>query len=181
MKKSTTLQLAIIALMAALMCIAGPLSIPLPVTLVPISLTNLAIYIAAYVLGAKKTTASFIIYLLIGLAGLPVFSGLGSGFGKLLGPTGGYLIGFILTAFITGFFVEKFSDKIYMQVVGMVLGVTAAYLFGTVWFSYQQTMSFGASLAMCVYPFLIGDAIKIAIAAIIGPMIRKRLIRANLI
>ena len=92
-------QMAIIGVMTAIICILGPLSIP--IGLVPVSLTNLAILFALYVLGMKKGTLSCILYLLIGLIGLPVFSGFSSGPGKLLGPTGGYLIGFIFMALIS--------------------------------------------------------------------------------
>ena len=91
----TTFQMALIAVMAAITCILGPLSIPIPISPVPISLTNLAIYLTVCLLGWKFGTISYLIYLLIGIAGLPVFSGFSSGFAKLLGPPGGYLIGFI--------------------------------------------------------------------------------------
>ena len=93
-KSFTTFQMALIAVMAAITCILGPLSIPIPISPVPISLTNLAIYLTVCLLGWKFGTISYLIYLLIGIAGLPVFSGFSSGFAKLLGPTGGYLIGY---------------------------------------------------------------------------------------
>ena len=91
--KTNVREMALIALMAAVTCILGPLSVPIGV--VPISLTNFAIYLAIYVLGCRRGTISYIVYLLLGLVGLPVFSGFSSGVGKLFGPTGGYLIGFI--------------------------------------------------------------------------------------
>ena len=99
-KSFTTFQMALIAVMAAITCILGPLSIPIPVSPVPISLTNLAIYLTVCLLGWKFGTISYLIYLLIGIAGLPVFSSFSSGFAKLLGPTGGYLIGFIPMALL---------------------------------------------------------------------------------
>ena len=70
---------------------------------------------------------SYLIYLLIGIAGLPVFSGFSSGFAKLLGPTGGYLIGFIPMAIICGFAFEKFSNR-GMQIVGLAIGTIVAYI-----------------------------------------------------
>ena len=103
----TTRQMTLSAIMAAVICILGPLSIPIPVSPVPITLTNLAIYFTVCILGWKLGTVSYLIYLVIGLAGLPVFSSFGAGFGKLLGPTGGYLIGFIFMAIICGLFFEK--------------------------------------------------------------------------
>lgn len=73
MKKLEIRQMTLIGLMSALMCVAGPLSVPLPFTPVPISLTNLIIYLTAFVLGCKSGTVSYVIYLLLGTAGLPVF------------------------------------------------------------------------------------------------------------
>ena len=88
-------DLTLIALMAALTCILGPMSIALPFTPVPISFTNLVIYFSIMVIGMKRGTISYLVYLLIGAVGLPVFSGFSGGLAKLAGPTGGYLVGFI--------------------------------------------------------------------------------------
>lgn len=99
----TTKRMALIGVMTAVTCILGPFSIPLPFSPVPISFTNLAIYLAAYVLGMKACTISYLIYMLLGMVGVPVFSGFTAGVGKLAGPTGGYLVGFILMALIVGF------------------------------------------------------------------------------
>lgn len=173
--------IALIGLMAAVTCIMGPLSIPLPFSPVPISLTNLAIYLTIYVLGMKKGTLSYIIYLLLGFAGLPVFSGFTSGPAKLLGPTGGYLIGFIFLAIICGIFIEKWPTKRLLCFIGMVIGTAVCYLFGTVWLAYQAGMSFYAALAAGVIPFIPGDLVKIVIAMILGTEIRKRLKKADLV
>ncbi|HWT26720.1 MAG TPA: biotin transporter BioY [Mobilitalea sp.] len=177
-KKSNVYQLAIIGVMAAVICILGPLSIPIGV--VPISFTNLAIYIAIYVLGMKKGTVSYFIYMLIGFIGIPVFSNFSSGPSKLFGPTGGYLIGFIFMALISGFFIDRFISKWYLCFAGMVLGTVVCYALGTAWLSYQAHLSISAALAAGVLPFIPGDLIKILIAALIGPQIRKRLMKANL-
>lgn len=170
--------MAIIGVMAAVICILGPLSIPIGV--VPISFTNLAIYFVLYALGMKKGTISYIIYILIGFVGLPVFSGFTSGPSKLLGPTGGYIIGFIFMALIAGFFIDRFSDKWYLCFAGMVLGTAVCYAFGTIWLSYQANLSASKALAAGVIPFIPGDLVKILIATFIGSQIRKRLIKANL-
>ena len=99
-KHGTTYAITVTALMTAVTCILAPLSIPIGP--VPISLTNLAIYISLYLLGWKRGTISYLIYLLIGLVGIPVFSGFTGGPAKLAGPTGGYIIGFIVMAVIAG-------------------------------------------------------------------------------
>ena len=99
-QKIRTKQMVLIALMTAVTCVLGPLSIPLPFSPVPISLTNFAIFLAIFVLGMKSGTISFIIYLLLGAIGVPVFSSFRGGLQVLAGPTGGYLIGFIFLALI---------------------------------------------------------------------------------
>jgi biotin transport system substrate-specific component len=177
-KQINTRQLALIGVIAAVTCILGPLS--LPIGMVPISLTNLAIYFAIYALGGKRGTLSYIVYLFIGLVGLPVFSGFSGGFPKLFGPTGGYLIGFIFMAFISGIFIDKFQSKIYMCFLGMVLGTIVTYILGTAWLAYEAHIGFNKALAVGVLPFIPGDIVKIIIASLIGPQIRKRLITAGL-
>ena len=177
---SKTKTMALIGVMAAVTCILGPLSLAIPVSPVPISLTNLAVYFAIYVLGMKRGTISYCIYLLLGLVGLPVFSAFTGGAGKLFGPTGGYLIGFIFMALICGFFIEKWEKKIYMHFIGMVLGTAVCYIFGTAWLAYTAHMGFAAALAAGVIPFIPGDLAKIIIAMIAGPIIRKQLKRAGL-
>ena len=167
-----TKTMALIGVMAAVTCILGPLSLAIPVSPVPISLTNLAVYFAIYVLGMKRGTISYCIYLLLGLIGLPVFAAFTGGAGKLFGPTGGYLIGFIFMALICGFFIEKWEKKLYMHFIGMVLG--------TAWLAYTAHMGFAAALAAGVIPFIPGDLVKIIIAMIAGPIIRKQLKRAGL-
>ena len=177
---SKTKTMALIGVMAAVTCILGPLSLAIPVSPVPISLTNLAVYFAIYVLGMKRGTISYCIYLLLGLVGLPVFSAFTGGAGKLFGPTGGYLIGFIFMALICGFFIEKWEKKLYMHFIGMVLGTAVCYIFGTAWLAYTAHMGFAAALAAGVIPFIPGDLVKIIIAMIAGPIIRKQLKRAGL-
>jgi biotin transport system substrate-specific component len=171
--KMKTKELTLIGLMTAVTCILGPLSIPMPFSVVPISFTNLAIYFTVFLLGWKKGTISYLIYLLIGVVGVPVFSGFSGGIGKIAGPTGGYLAGFLLLAIISGLFIEKFRGKIYMYALGMVLGLAVTYLLGTTWLAYQLGLTFKEGLFMGVIPYIPGDIVKIAAALILGPILRK--------
>lgn len=171
-RKITTQQMALVAIMTALTCILAPFS--LPIGPVPISLTNLVIYFSLYLLGWKLGTLSYVIYLLIGLVGVPVFSGFTAGPAKLFGPTGGYLIGFIPMAIIAGIVIDKFSQR-WIQILGMIVGTAICYAFGTAWFCIQAGYTVSAALAVCVIPFIPADLIKMVIAMIIGPEIRKRL------
>lgn len=177
---SKTKSMVTIALMAAVTCILGPLSLSIPVSPVPISFTNLAVYLAIYALGMKRGTVSYLVYMLLGLVGLPVFSAFTGGPGKLFGPTGGYLIGFIFMALICGFAIDKWEASRLFHFVGMVLGTIVCYAFGTAWLAYQAGMSFSAALAAGVIPFIPGDLTKIIICLIVGPVIRSSLKKANL-
>ena len=168
-QKIRTKQMVLIALMTAVTCVLGPLSIPLPFSPVPISLTNFAIFLAIFVLGMKNGTISFIIYLLLGAVGVPVFSSFRGGFQVLAGPTGGYLIGFILLALIMGFALDHFDRKLVPTIIGMIIGMAVCYAFGTVWLAKLLSLSFKEGLMMGVIPYLAGDAAKIIIAAIVGP------------
>lgn len=168
-QKIRTKQMVLIALMTAVTCVLGPLSIPLPFSPVPISLTNFAIFLAIFILGMKSGTISFIIYLLLGAVGVPVFSSFRGGFQVLAGPTGGYLIGFIFLALIMGFALDHFDRKLVPTIIGMIIGMAVCYAFGTVWLAKLLSLSFKEGLMMGVIPYLAGDAAKIIIAAIVGP------------
>lgn len=168
-QKIKTKQMVLIALMTAVTCVLGPLSIPLPFSPVPISLTNFAIFLAIFVLGMKNGTISFIIYLLLGAVGVPVFSSFRGGLQVLAGPTGGYLIGFIFLALIMGFALDHFDRKLVPTIIGMIIGMVVCYAFGTVWLAKLLSPSFKEGLMMGVIPYLAGDVAKIIIAAIVGP------------
>ncbi len=174
----STRQLAVVGVMTAVTCILAPFS--LPIGPVPISLTNLAIYFSLYTLGSKFGCVSYLVYLLIGFIGVPVFSGFTSGPGKLLGPTGGYLIGFLPMALIAGIIIDKFISNRFICFLGMVGGTVVAYAFGTVWLAYQANLDWKAALMAGVIPFIPGDLVKMVLAMIAGPQIRKQLMRAGL-
>lgn len=178
-KKSTTYQLALIGVMTALTCILGPMSVVLPFTPVPISLTNLVVYLSVCLLGWRLGTVSYLVYLLIGLVGLPVFSGFTGGAGKLFGPTGGYLIGFIFMAIVAGLFMER-QSRWYFRLLGMILGTLIAYLFGTLWLAYVANMNFQGALAAGVLPFIPGDLVKMLLILLAAPLIETRIRRAGL-
>ena len=180
-RKSTSkaYSMTSIALMAAVICVVGPFT--LPIGPVPITLAPLAILLSVYILGTKKGTIALLIYLLIGAVGVPVFSGFTGGVGKLAGPTGGYLIGYIFFALIAGWFIHHFYDKVVIQFLGMVLALAVLYAFGTAWLAYSAGMTFGAALAVGVLPFIVFDLIKIVIAIVLGRAVRNRLLRSGII
>lgn len=184
-KKLTTYQLTLTAVMAAVICVLGPISMAIPISPVPISLASMAVYLAVTVLGMKLGTLSCLIYLLLGLVGLPVFSGGGAGAAKLFGPTGGYLVGYLFLALIAGAFVGRYTENKWKSIafaaLGMVLGTMVLYALGTAWLAYSAGMDFQAALWAGVIPFIPGDLVKMVIAVLLGSAVRGRLLRAGIL
>ena len=178
-KKLTTYQLTLTAVMAAVICVLGPISIAIPVSPVPISLASMAVYLAVTVLGMKLGTLSCLIYLLLGLVGIPVFAGGSAGAAKLFGPTGGFL------ALIAGAFVGRFAENKWKNIafaaLGMILGTIVLYALGTAWLAYSAGMDFQAALWAGVIPFIPGDLVKMVIAVLLGSAVRGRLLRAGVL
>ena len=191
-KKSNVRIMAATALMAAVCCVLGPVSVPIGP--VPISLGLVAVFLCAYVLGAKNGACACLIYILLGACGLPVFSGFSGGFQKIAGPTGGYIVGFIFTVIISGLFIEKNEVPVkdgfrlkengknfLMHFAGMLAGLAVCYLFGSFWFMLINGGTLLYVLSVCVFPFIAFDIIKIIVCFILGNIIRTRLRMAGLI
>ena len=173
------------AVFAAVLCVTAPFSIP--VGPIPLSLATFVIYLASATLGWKYGTLSVAIYILIGAVGVPVFSGFQGGFHRIVGVTGGYIIGYIPLAIATGIAADRLAalspnsaikkNKISQAAIlaaGMIVGTLLLYTIGTAWFMFQTNNTLTASLALCVIPFLPGDAIKIFGACLIAPKMRVR-------
>lgn len=183
----TVKDMVFTAVMAALICIAAPISVP--VGPIPISLATFAVYLAGGLLGTKKGTLAVTVYILLGAVGLPVFSSGEGGLQKLFGVTGGYIFGYIPCVIIAGLFVDLFFRKrssiankflnwlsrAWSVPVGMVVGTVILYAFGTAWFVIARGVTLEVALINCVYPFIPGDLIKIACATVITIALRDRL------
>ncbi|MBQ7582973.1 MAG: biotin transporter BioY [Lachnospiraceae bacterium] len=176
--KDGTKNMAVTAVMTAVICMLAPLSIPIGP--VPVSLATLAILFTVYILGMKRAVAAVMLYLLIGLAGVPVFSGFSAGPAKLLGPTGGYLIGYIPMAAIAGLVTDRFYKNRIISILGMAAATAVLYAVGTVWLACSAGMSLEAALAAGVIPFIPLDLVKTVAAALIGPLLKTRLETAGL-
>ncbi len=177
MKKITTRQMVLTAMMTALMCVLAPIS--LPIGPVPISLATFMIYLSAYVLGWRLSSLSVLIYLLLGFAGVPVFAGYTGGAAKILGPTGGYLVGYILLAIIAGAFIEKGNSKLVLSFSGMVFGTLVLYALGTAWLMVSASMDLPSALLAGMIPFIPGDIAKMIVAYAVGPRVSTLLIKAG--
>lgn len=166
-------SMVFMAIFAALICIAGPIAVPLP-GMVPISLGTFAIYLTGAMLGAKRGTISVTVYILLGTVGLPVFTNFMGGFAKVLGPTGGYIVGYIPLVLLTGIFADMPSKKHWTMPVGMVLGTVVMYSIASVWYMILNGANLVTAFLNCVLPFLIGDSIKIALTTMIAIPLKSR-------
>ncbi|MDF2558451.1 MAG: biotin transporter BioY [Bacillales bacterium] len=177
MKNFKTFDLVICSLFAAL---SGVLSqIAVPIGAVPINLTHISIFVAAGLLGAKRGFISQFIFVLLGAIGLPVFSKFSGGLGVLVGPTGGFIVGYLACAFITGFMIDRFGRSIKNLFIAMLVGIVVTYVLGISWFMYATKLDLVKSLTICVYPFLLGDFLKIVLSTILVnrlyPLLKKKL------
>lgn len=165
-KRIKTADMVYIALFAVLIVICSWISIP---TMVPFTLQTLGVFLAVGVLGGKRGTLAVLVYLLLGVVGLPVFAGFSSGIGYILGNTGGYLVGFILSALVMWAMEYLFGKKKLVLGFSMVLGLMACYIFGTIWFMLVYANNSGeiglwTALGWCVFPYIIPDILKIVLA-----------------
>ena len=115
---------------------------------------------------------------MIGIVGLPVFSGFVGGIGKFLGPTGGYIVGFIPMAIIAGILIDRFKNR-WIRLLGMLVGTAICYAFGTAWYCLQTGSALVPALGLCVFPFIPGDLVKMIAAMLLGPVIRERIRKAS--
>lgn len=175
MSSSSIRSLCQIALFAAIIAVCSQIQIPLTV---PFTMQTFAVFSALAILGGKNGTISILIYVALGAIGVPVFAGFSGGLAVILGSTGGYIIGFIFTALIVGFVSDKFKGKLIPLIISMVIGILVCYAFGTAWFAVvynraNEPASLATILGWCVTPFLIPDAVKIVIAAILTNRLKK--------
>lgn len=176
-KKSffTVREMVFTAICAALICILAPISVPIGT--IPISLGTFAIYFSAALLGGKRGTAAVIVYIMLGMVGLPVFSSMRGGIAVLFGTTGGYITGYIPLALLTGIFSDIKSKHNWTIPVGMVLGTVALYEFGTAWYMIMSGNPLEVAWNFCVKPFLIFDSIKMVFATMLAAALKPRLSR----
>ena len=164
-------------------------------SVVPFTLQTFAVVLILGVLGGKRGTLSILLYIILGLIGIPVFSGFRGGPAALFGTTGGYIIGFLLTGLLWIALAKAFdlagsraphgeaparraSERLPFKFIAAILGLAICYFFGTVWFMILYTrntgaISIGMALAWCVIPFLVPDVIKLVLAVLLSGKLKK--------
>ena len=171
-------QIALVFSGAVFVGIAAQVAIPLPFTPVPLTLQTFAVLLAGAALGSLRGVASMALYALMGVVGVPWFAEGSSGFST---ASFGYILGFILAAFIVGRLAERGASTTSIQSAAlMVIGNLAIYAVGVTWLKFAIDSSWATALSLGVVPFLIGDAIKIALAAGLLPLSWKGLEKLNL-
>lgn len=162
---SKTRDTVCIALFAVLIAVCSWISIP---TAIPFTMQTFGVFFALNFLGGKKGTLCVVIYLLMGIIGIPVYANGTAGIGTIMGTTGGYMIGWIFAGLVMWFFEALIGKKIWAQVISMLVGLLVCYAIGTAWFMvvYAQTagaVGLWAALCWCVFPFIIPDLAKLAL------------------
>ncbi len=170
---SKTAEMTKIALLVAMNCVSAYIVIPLPFSLSPIALQTMFVNLVAFLLTPRQTFMTMLVYILIGLAGIPVFTGGTAGPAKLFGPTGGYIFGFmvaaVLIALLRG---SEYSFKRY-SIIGVGVGIPVIYLLGALQLKFVTGMDWQAAVVTGVLPFVPLDVVKcLAAAFLAGPIHR---------
>lgn len=170
-------DISLIALFSAIIVICSLITIP---SAIPFTLQTFAIFLCLNILGAKKGIISILIYIFLGVIGLPVFSGFSGGIGTLLNVTGGYIIGFIFSALTFWWvtFVFNKKPKKLINLIASFMGLIVCYIFGTLWYillfiKNGEAINFISAFTICVLPFIIPDILKIALSVVISEKVKK--------
>lgn len=168
MKNKKVYVLAEIGIFVSVLAVISQISIPMPF-LVPITLQVLAVSLAAFVLGAKKSLITLAVYTALGFIGVPVFAGLGGGISTLFGYTGGFIWGFFPLALLCA--IGKGEMKILFSALGLVI----CHLIGVLWYSAVAKIDIPTSFVTMSLPYIFKDALLIIAAYFIAKMINKRI------
>ena len=179
MVKNKTLDLVLSALGAVLIAVCSWISVP---GTVPFTMQTFAVYFLLCLLGAKTGLQAIIVYIAIGAIGAPVFSGFCSGIGVLTGVTGGYIVGFIFIGVIYAVSEKFYKNRLSADIISLSIGTLVCYTFGTVWFTVVYAGSngeigFWAVLMRCVVPFILPDAVKLALAIMLSRKLKPILLK----
>ena len=169
-KNFTAMNMARIAVCTALLCVLSPIAIPMPFP-VPLTLQVMAVMLTALILSPLQALTAQLLYTLLGLIGLPVFSEGRGGFAALASPTGGFILGFILASFLVSLFKGSLESKYAVfryTAVTVAAGIPAVYIPGILWFSAVQQVDIITSAKLVAASFILFDVVKCAAASFIA-------------
>jgi len=175
-KRRLSKNLVFTALFAAISAVSGFIAVPIPGTPIPIVLQNMMVVLSGMLLGPLLGTASTVMFIVSGLLGLPVLSGGTGGFAKLMGPTGGFIIGYAFSSLAAGLVAGRPTMgkriSVVRTVIAAVLGFFIMYVPGVLHFMKSLDKTFSETLALCVLPYLPGDAVKTVLCVILAKALR---------
>jgi len=182
--KNSTYDMVLSAIGAAIIVIGSMISVT--VMAVPFTLQTFAVFAVLMSIGGRRGSVSIVVYLLLGIVGLPVFAGFKGGPGVILGPTGGFLLGFVFVGLIWWLIADKVMkikerqtwQRCVLKVMTAVICEVVMYAFGVVWFitvyaSQTGPVGLSSALAMCVIPFIVPDIVKIIFAVSVSEACSK--------
>ncbi|GAB2024501.1 biotin transporter BioY [Lactovum odontotermitis] len=175
--KNNTFSLLLVALGTALIAVASQLAIPLGP--VPFTLQTLVVALLASLYRLREILLSVLLYLLLGLIGLPIFSGGASGPASLFGPTGGFLLAFLVSGSLISLMIQLFGRNIFMLTLTNLLGLGLTLLIGTVWLKVYYKMNWGAAFMTGFVPFIVGEIVKAVIVVGLAVSLYRILPRIN--
>lgn len=163
------------ALFAALIAVLGLVSIPIPISPVPITGQSLAIMLAGGILTARQAAYSVLTFLLLGAVGVPVFAGMSGGIGILVGPRGGYLIGYLVGAITIALLKGRYNNIWRLALANVTGGIIVVYILGVLWLSFVTGMGLEKAITVGALPYIPGDLFKAFVATIVAVAVNKRL------
>lgn len=174
-----TAQMMKIAMMCAVICVLGFVKIDLPFSPVPITGQTLGIMLAGLVLAPVEAAMSVLLFVLLGVLGVPVFSGGTAGLPVLMGPRGGYIVGFVVAAYVIALVKGKDNNLIRHGIASAIGGIIVVYALGVPWLAFVTKMDLSKAIMAGAVPFLIGDVMKVVLATVLGNRINKSLKSMN--
>ena len=168
--RSIITDIALVVGAALFVGVLAQINIHLSFTPVPITGQTLGVLLAGSALGWKRGSIAMALYMVLGIVGVPWYSNHTHGWSVATGATGGYLFGFIVAAAVCGWFASRGHDRKVLPAMGsMVVGNVIIYAFGVTWLAHSIHVSLSKAVTLGLTPFLLGDAIKVIIAALILP------------
>ncbi|WP_368244630.1 biotin transporter BioY [Clostridium tertium] len=168
-------ELTKMSICIAIICISSYISFPLPFTPTMITAQTIAINLVALILTPKQSFLVVLLYIFLGVFGLPVFSGGTSGFGRLFGPTGGFILGFLVIAPLMSCLKGKNNSFKRYLFVTVFIGMIVLYCFGAIYMSIIQKISIISALSLAVFPFVVGDIFKCILSSYLAVKLKKNL------
>ena len=154
-------------------------AIPVPGSPIPVTGQTLAVLLIGTTYGARLGLMTFATYLLAGVAGAPIFAGSTHGIEKVIGATGGYLVGMLIASFLLGYLADRKADqKFKTSFPALLLGDAVIFFFGLTWLHFSLDLSWSATFAAGLTPFIFGELLKIAITATSLPLVWRRISRS---